>query len=130
MLNFVNLTHFKIWDVRSTFIQRLKFSNCIWLHGNFDSTESSSHTHNTTHAIEISKPFVAREESGSSWWGKHDESHINITKNRKFVSFLDESIPPLGESDLPIGCVLNLFDRKLHSPHISPVLTINKKPIR
>jgi len=77
----------------------------------------------------MSKPFVARKETGSSRWGKHDESHINITKNRKFVSFLDESIPPLGESDLPVCGVLNLLDLKPHSPHVSPCSHHLRKPI-
>lgn len=66
-----------------------------------------------------SSPFVSREEADSSRRGEHDESHINITEDRKFISFLDKPISPFWESDLPICCVLNPLDLHLHSSHIS-----------
>ena len=39
-----------------------------------------------------SSPFIAGEETNSPRWRKHDESYFNITKNRKFVGFLDKPI--------------------------------------
>lgn len=66
-----------------------------------------------------SRPFIAREETKSTRWRKHDESYINITEDREFVGFFDEAIPPFRESDLPVGCILNPLDLKLHSSHFS-----------
>lgn len=63
------------------------------------------------------EPCVTGEDADPSRRGEHDEGDINITKHRKLVGFLNQSISSLGESDLPICSVLYFLDLELHSPH-------------
>lgn len=49
--------------------------------------------------------------------GEDNEGNFSITKNRKFISFLQESISPLAEGHLTIRCVFDPFDLNLSSPH-------------
>lgn len=63
------------------------------------------------------KPSVSCEDANSARRGKHDEGNIDIAENRKFIGFLYKAISSLGESDLPVCCVLDFLDLKLHSTH-------------
>lgn len=74
----------------------------------------------------FSRPFIAGEETDSPRWRKHDESYINVTKNRKFIGFLDKPISSFWESNLPICCVFNSLYLKLHSPHFLYFLSLTK----
>lgn len=90
-----------------------------WSFNFFKKEEKEMGGRNWIHKSGASRPLISREETDSSRWGKHDESDINITENRKFISFLDKPISPFWEGDLPIGGVLNFLDLKLNPPHLS-----------
>lgn len=73
-------------------------------------------------------PFVW-ELTNSTSGRKDDESNINITEDRKLMSFLDKSPSSLWESDLPACYILNLLDLSLHSPHISNLYSLFSREI-
>ena len=57
---------------------------------------------------------------------ENDESNLSITKHRKFMSFLEQTIPPLRESNLPVDLVL--YSSQFHSspPHTSSIFLSKK----
>lgn len=41
------------------------------------------------------EPSSARKMANPTRWREHDKSNINVTKDGKFISFLNEPIPTL-----------------------------------
>lgn len=60
----------------------------------------------TTELIKLS---TARED---------DQSNFGITKNRKLIGLLEQPIPPLWKSNLPVDLVLNPLQLDSPSPHV------------
>lgn len=81
-----------------------------------DYNQATKHMNHLERERERKRPgaSILKELAGG---GEDDEGHVSIAKNGEFLSFLEESSPPLGEGHLPRRRVVDFPDLNLLPRH-------------